>query len=980
MAGFWVDVYTSAGVKETGTTFNVSNVQIQDSVNRIGQASFTVPVGVLTDINPLYAKRYKLYSEQRGYLGSYRHRTLTIDADGMTATIVCDDSLFDLAAATVGFNRSYGDGNTVKGVISDLAAAISWSVIYEPAFDNDAVSCEFQGESFLTAFDTMRAYVRGWFRRDGDTVVRFGRYRNLGYFYTKYRRSPHNNNGETTTTASPAPGATALNVVSIVDFDESGTLEIQVPSIAYSAKGATTFTVAALSAAQVNALQNGTPIQQGVLITRTTATPSIGAVTVTVESTTGFTASGNIQPIPFVIYTAFNSGTQFAVNALTAANASLLASGATVLQGILTIYGQYKYRGQTGTVDPAEISARLANEELISNATPRTSVTASAVLTANAVISATTIAVDSTLGFAASGTITISGLTTTYSSKTQQAFTVPAISAVKAAAFKSGAIAYQGTFAAYSLITKLTQLVDGTSVTNRVYPIGAGLGITQINLGRCTPTLPQPYPIQSAVNADATLRYYIEDAGSVATYGAVERVLPFNDVRPITNSLADVQAAADTLYALAYAYVRKFSQPFSVYQVECVNLSESARPGSIVTIEYRGVVDLPGGRTAYLFLNRDPFYILERTANYGDTGDPTYTLTVSSNGEGNVSSEDIFRSAVRDIDRFKARPIPTQTFYTKANPTLGVSAQSSTNARVDVHFPFVIGDETLFINDMVLEMYLSRFVSYTATSISTGAITAGPSVKVSDPTQPRNTADGNIAYTSGASSTDGYAIRNSADNNLQQTSNDGGGVSTSTDSNSTDVHNHQIEIQNGAVGNIVYTDGNYLYSFSGNNAINQTSSYSLNSHKHGFSFGAHSHTIEPHSHGIAHVHLIAPHLHGIDHTHAINSSILVSTPGIVTPKNAGGPIYPQNVTSRLNGLLISNWTVASNVSAASTDGTNCSGEGLFRANITALFPGGGGTVGAVVKGDYRLDFVCGINFGLVFAQLLGRETIQSIAT
>lgn len=819
MSSFWIDVYDAAGVKQNEHSFNVANVTLTERVSRIGQVSFTVPAAVLPELLPDFGKRYRLYSESNGYRGEFRHKSITIDADARTATISADDSLIALANQIVGFNRFYGAGSTVKSIIASLASSVSWSVSYEPGFIDEKITAEFQGESYLTALDTFRNYMRGWFRRESDTALRFGTFRNLGLHYTRYNNSTDGLYADTVTTALPS-GST-ITVESTEGFDDFGSLFAVANGVqvVYVSKTATTFTTAApLSAYEIAAF----------------------------------------SPI-----------------------------GSEVIRGTLTLYGNKKFKGQFGVVDPSEIDARVMNVPHASAAT------------------------------------------------------------LRGGEFVGNTGATGGTPPPYTLITKLTQLVDGTPVVNRVYPLGSGqgIGVTRLDL-RYSGMDGSPLPIQFLTNPDGSLRYYLEDTTSQAVYGVVERVLPFNDIRPITNSLPDLRAAADALYVMGLAYLRKFAYPYEVYSLSCIGLPEAAKVGSVITLEFRGVATKHKANgqeeEAWLHVDNAPFFILEKSTKYDEHGQPTYDLTVSSNGEGAVSSTDIFVNTLRDIEKFKARPTPVQTYYTKANPTLPLSLEPS----ISPSFGFVLGPEVLFVNDMVLEMRLSRLTSYSVTEIAPGAMVAEP-----PPEQEQTTDSGDLTSSGASTST---------------TTTDGGGASVSTATGGSSAsHSHVIYINGGTIGSErqVYLEG------TGNVALKVSgSAETLGTAEGG---GQHSHSVNfslgPHAHGMGHTHSMPSHSHRHVHTHPISSDALQTEYGV-----SSSPNLPGFVTVLLNGALITNWTLLSSFDSASTDGAYCHGDGIFRANITGMFP----AINA--QGTYELQFTCGAHEGLVFAQLLGRVTIQPI--
>lgn len=511
------------------------------------------------------------------------------------------------------------------------------------------------------------------------------------------------------------------------------------------------------------------------------------------------------------------------------------------------------------------------------------------------------------------------------------------------------------------LITKLTRMVDQTPIVTRVYPLGAGLGTTQVSLAQSS--LTAPLTIQTAANPDGSLRYYLEHPAGVAAYGVIERVLFFSDIRPITNSDADLTEAANTLYALGLSYLNKFAAPFEVYEVECIGTPD-ARPGDIVLIDYRGVVHTRQGDVSTIFLDRQAFYILRVTTSYGDGG-AKYTMTISSNGEESGSLDSVVANAVREIERFKAHPQPSITYYSKASPTLPISPARS------VQFQFEIGPEALSANSMALEFHLMPLRSPASiTELAGGAINT-------------ETSDAGSAI---VTSQGGGSVVNTQVSGGGDLSNDQNAIAqrnlASAKSGSSDAlyHKHSETLQNAVP---LSTSSLYVYDLGGGEVglavFGGLVGKSLVMHGIIAPAGGlydHTHSIGNHNHGVslpAHTHLIElpAHSHDVDishHTHRINLDAHSHglTFGVVEDTDV-----PTGVSVLVNGLAVATIT---NKATGAVVGATASGAGIYGCDILAQILADSNWRTSV----HRIEFVCTGGKGEVFSNLHGRITIQPI--
>lgn len=769
---FYIDTTDANGVRTNGHFEAVWGLTLDREVNRVGQVTFNVPASDWARASITVGTYYLIYNGPMlapytvgdGYLGKFRHRSATLDASGQIVQITAVDQLQDLVDRIVGFNRSYSQGNNrLFAILDDLAASAGWTIDREPGLADAEISCEFMGESYLQAFDTLRSYVRGWYSIGADNHLRFGRFENFGDYETLYTQS--------------------------------------------------------------------------------------------------------------------DTGTAF----------------------VDTVFGQFYYRGQANSYDLSQVGAFLSNPPIISDRT-----------------------------------------------KNEMRFQT------------GGPMSPEWTIRS-GVITKLTRMVDQTPIVTRVYPLGAGLGTTQVSLAQSN--IIAPLTIQTSVNADGSLAYYLEHPTAVVTYGIIERVLFFNDIRPITNSDADLTEAANTLYALGLSYLNKFAAPFEVYQVDCLGVPE-LRPGDIVLIDYRGVVHTRQGEVSTAFLDRQAFYVLKVTTSYSDGG-ATYSLTISTNGEQEGSLDSVVANAVREIERFKAHPQPSITYFAKASPTLPIN-----NAR-PVTFNFSIGPEALAANSMELEFHLMPLRSpASVTELAGGVIDT-------------ETSDAGAAIVTAAA---GGAIVASSVTGGGEISNDQTAISqralasAKSGSGSDLYHKHAETLQDATP---LSTSSLYVYDIGGGEVglavFGGLVGKALAMHSISSPAGGlydHTHPIGNHNHGVslpAHTHQVnvPAHTHAVDitnHTHRIN---LAAHSHGLTFGVVEDTLTPTTVTVTVNGLAVATYT---NKGTGTVYAGNVSGAGVFACDILPML---------LASSDWRtrqhqIQFICVSGQGEVFAQLHGRMTIQPI--
>jgi hypothetical protein len=487
----------------------------------------------------------------------------------------------------------------------------------------------------------------------------------------------------------------------------------------------------------------------------------------------------------------------------------------------------------------------------------------------------------------------------------------------------------------YAVITSLKRERKGSNIVNRVYPLGSGIGETQIDLRYSTRTAIEPagpnvpsYTITVDPIGNAEDAYYIQDNESILQYGLIEAVLPFTEVRPITNSAADLENAANALYDLGVAFIRQHRAEQDIYSLSCVNLPLTVKPGDPIRVDYAGVAQLETGTTAFLTLTGQIFFVTQITRSYGPSGAPVADLVISRSGDDIVGSTHVLTSVISDIQRLKLRVQPTMTYYTKSSPTLPIDSTRF------VDFTFYIGSEVLAINEMKVEFRLMPLRSF-ANNVSTAASTVGST-----------TSGGGSTPTS--SSGGGSTVSSAS----------GGGTTVTSGNTSVDTfHTHTIPVVAGIAGTQVYYSGGFFYTSGGGTVLSNTNGVN---HQHSVTIGSHTHdvTIPSHTHNVT----ISSHTHDItipSHTHSLAFGVTDDTQ------------TPQTVTVKVNNTAVGDII---NAATGVVIGSSVSGAGLYLVDILSV----------ITSSDFRnrthtIRFECGSQQGQVYAQLLSRVTIQPIA-
>jgi hypothetical protein len=400
------------------------------------------------------------------------------------------------------------------------------------------------------------------------------------------------------------------------------------------------------------------------------------------------------------------------------------------------------------------------------------------------------------------------------------------------------------------IVESVSQEEDGDSVVNCVIALGGGQGDAALTLEKCTKS--SPYVVQTTTNPDGTTCYYISDATSVATYGAIWRVLPMTMITPLSNSAADIANAANAVYDAAVAYLLRQKDEHINYRVSAINVPSGLKVGDQVRLVYRGAVTRRG--VAYKWVDIDSlFWVITHNDELDASGAIKTSLELANIDRKRMEDADVIIGALQAVQVMQTfvQPYPSaETFVYREE-----IAPSHT-----VTLPIEIDSRVLYLNSCKVRVQ-TRPLRSTITATAGGGGTTVTSA-----------AGGGSTVTSAAGG--------------GQTTSSGGGALVSSAGGGTHQHNFKVW-GNGVGSDYVKIESNILVHVNSGN-IDQWTEYTTN-HTHTISVPSHTHTVADHTHSIT----IAAHTHSItlsNHTHGLTYGIYDDT------------AYPATVSLAIDGV------------------------------------------------------------------------------
>jgi len=332
---------------------------------------------------------------------------------------------------------------------------------------------------------------------------------------------------------------------------------------------------------------------------------------------------------------------------------------------------------------------------------------------------------------------------------------------------------------AIAIITSLEEESDAVDVLTRIIPRGSGNGGVMLTLSAVTESPPVGYTLNAGSN-------YLKRDDSENTYGRIERALDFKDIKPISNTTLDIQAAANMLLQASVEHLRRYGMPQKFYRVSLSKVDQLLQPGTTLPLVYRVLVD-----GVVIYDLNDTFNILEVENEITNAGAHTTAVMVST----------IDRLPQSDSD-FLAQNVQAGRVIT-AHQQLGASVDTFTyRDEMDnfkgASFRFWTGDEYTSIQRAVLRFRIQplrstvKSVAGESTTTSSGGGSTSGSGGGTTPTSGPESASHAHGLSIGAG-TIVYDVGLTALGALVANAGWGGGTVNAIQNNSVN-HNHTVTV------------------------------------------------------------------------------------------------------------------------------------------------------------------------------------------
>lgn len=437
--------------------------------------------------------------------------------------------------------------------------------------------------------------------------------------------------------------------------------------------------------------------------------------------------------------------------------------------------------------------------------------------------------------------------------------------------------AYGNLAAETCAITSLRRTVDTHDLLTRITPYGSGQGNARLTLAATSRVAPVGYTLNAADN-------YIENDAATVAYGLVDfPEIEFKEITPISNTDADLEAAADMLFDAALEELRRRSTLAEqvTYTLQVEGCSQLLRPMQTIRVVYRDVdqgIDID-----------DDLYILEATWEVDESGVRTTDLVVSTDDRWPVS--DVIAAAERAVEGrvFQAHPQLNANSYVTAYT-------KNVDENEIAEFRFRFGLEVVNLQRVLFEFQILPFESTVRSIASDSPSTSaggflGTSTFAGGGETVSTASGGNQVPTT---STGGSDIVTSSSGGSSTPTTASGGSATPTSSSagsqtpttstvvlgSTDFGNGASPILTGvgSTDTFSYAAGDTIQSSGVMNSIGgwddaHWHATDIGTHHHRFDFPSHTHVLLSTSH--THTVSISAHTHTVTisaHTHTVTIS------------------------------------------------------------------------------------------------------------
>lgn len=476
------------------------------------------------------------------------------------------------------------------------------------------------------------------------------------------------------------------------------------------------------------------------------------------------------------------------------------------------------------------------------------------------------------------------------------------------------AVALEGNAHA-ALITNLEVLEDGAELYNRVYLYGAGQDLenSALTIAATTVTSDSTYTVSTASN-------YVQYAPSGYGYRVREQVLQFEDIAPVSNTAADVQAAANMLVYAGQVWLDRNATLPTFYRLTVTKLPADLQPGQTIrTIYYE-----ENFTTGDVVHDIDANLIVLNIETTYTSGGAFHVLTVANVDRWPETDE-------VDIANRLAKAQVYQN-HTQIGPAVYTfSYDEDFDDTTAAELPFWLGAEIAQVQQVLL-----RFA-----------------------VEPLHSTVQSVGGTSTTTGSGGGETVSSAGGGATSTTSGAGGGTTATSADS---------------GSYAGVTGAELADHTHTETGGTTSIQSAN-HSHNFTIPLHSHsvTLSDHSHSIT----LGDHTHSVttnNHTHSVTAAIS-AVYGIYTESDSGKIIRTDSTANLEADMTL---TVNGGAYSGAIARTVVGGDDWFELDLTDDLINA-----TTFRPSQTVNTIAAIadtgKTGRIKAQLLVRASVQAVA-
>lgn len=256
------------------------------------------------------------------------------------------------------------------------------------------------------------------------------------------------------------------------------------------------------------------------------------------------------------------------------------------------------------------------------------------------------------------------------------------------------------------LITSITEERQAADMVTRVIAWGAGTAAARLTLAAAT-KWPDGTSITSTYFDAAGDAYTsnreentITNLSAEADYGRIERAMAWKDIGPVSNTNADLTAAANTLVVAVCEHLRRNREPNYVYSLSVVGVRDTGLlPGHMVRVTARQFVD--GQRP--IDIDRT-MTILGIATQVDVNGIRTAGLTVATQAQWPASDQGVIVSELRQSAVMQALP--------QMGPSVDtISYREPIDDDYSADLRFWLGNETTVVNQVLVRFRSDPFRS-----------------------------------------------------------------------------------------------------------------------------------------------------------------------------------------------------------------------------------------------------------------------------